>query len=157
MKQQSAILLIVCVVFLIASCQGEQANEARMMEVDGSSQNVPPKETSEAFVPYDTPPQPEGGFAELQRRVAYPEIARKAGIEGKVLLQVKIDESGDVVDHKIVESLGNNGCDEAALNAVRSVKWVPAKQGDKSIAVWVAIPIVFKLDGGQGKTHGKMK
>ena len=157
MRHRSVILLLIFVLFLIASCQGEQPDEAQVMDAEGTSHDAPPKTTSAEFVPYDTPPRPEGGFAELQRRVAYPEVARKAGIQGKVLVQVKIDENGDVVEHQILESLGNNGCDEAALNAVKSVKWVPAKQGDDPVAVWVAIPIVFKLNGGRGESHGKVK
>ena len=56
-----------------------------------------------------------------------------------------IDENGRVVDTKILKSLGNNGCDEAAVAAIKSVKWKPAKQRDKPVKVWVGIPVVFML------------
>ena len=109
----------------------------------------PPPPTDEdaatIFVPYDEPPQPIGGFAAIQRNLVYPEIARKAGVEGKVTVHVQIDEKGKVVNTKILKSLGNNGCDEAAVDAIKSVRWKPAMQRDRPVKVWVAIPVVFKL------------
>ena len=109
----------------------------------------PPEEevdqSAQIFVAYDEPPQPIGGFAAIQRNLKYPEIARKAGVEGRVVVNVLIDESGRVVDAKILKSLGNNGCDEAAIEAIKSVKWKPAKQRDKPVKVWVGIPVVFML------------
>lgn len=96
------------------------------------------------FVKYDTPPMPVGGFAEIQKHLDYPEAARKAGTEGKVLVWVNIDETGKVIKTKIKDTLDPE-CDNAAVKAIQSVKWEPAKKGDNPVAVWVAIPISFKL------------
>jgi protein TonB len=87
----------------------------------------PPPTDDEAaiiFVPYDEPPTPIGGFAAIQRNLDYPDIARKAGIEGRVIVHVQISEKGDVVRTRILQSLGNNGCDEAAVKAIKSVKFL---------------------------------
>ena len=97
------------------------------------------------FVAYDEAPSPIGGFAAIQRWVYYPEIARKAGVEGRVYVNVLVDENGDVADTKILKSLGNNGCDESAIYAIKKVKWNPAKQRSKPVSVWVGIPVVFAL------------
>jgi periplasmic protein TonB len=110
----------------------------------------PPPETetgvnTQIFVAYDEPPSPIGGFTAIQKKLKYPEIARKAGVEGRVYVNVLIDQKGNVVDTKILKSLGNNGCDQAAMSAIKSVKWTPAKQRDKPVKVWVGIPVVFKL------------
>ena len=102
-------------------------------------------ESATIFVAYDEPPAPIGGFAAIQKKLVYPEIARKAGVEGRVYVNVLIDEKGNVVNTKILKSLGNNGCDEAAVAAIKAVKWKPAKQRDKPVKVWVGIPVVFKL------------
>lgn len=102
-------------------------------------------ETATIFVAYDEAPEPIGGFAAIQEKLIYPEIARKAGVEGRVYVNVLIDEKGNVIDTRILKSLGNNGCDEAAIAAIRAVKWKPAKQRDKPVKVWVGIPVVFKL------------
>jgi len=108
----------------------------------------PPAAEDEAatfFVAYDEPPQPIGGFGAIQSKLVYPEIARKAGIEGQVTVYAHIDEKGNVKDTKILVPLGNSGCNEAAVAAIKAVKWKPAKQRDKPVAVWVSIPVKFKL------------
>lgn len=107
----------------------------------------PPAEDEAAtfFVAYDEAPQPIGGFEAIQKKLVYPEIARKAGIEGQVTVYAHINEKGEVVDTKILVPLGNSGCNEAAVAAIRAVKWKPAKQRDKPVAVWVSIPVKFKL------------
>ncbi|MFQ5823721.1 MAG: energy transducer TonB [bacterium] len=107
----------------------------------------PPPDEGDAiiFVPYDEPPYPIGGFTAIQRALKYPEIARKAGIEGRVIVQVLVSEKGKVIRTKIIKSLGHSGCDEAAVSAIKSVKWKPALQRDKPVKVWVAIPVIFRL------------
>lgn len=107
----------------------------------------PPKadESSNIFVAYDEAPEPIGGFAAIQRNLEYPEIARKAGIEGRVIVNVLVDVSGRVIETKVLKSLGHSGCDDAAIKAIRSVKWKPAKQRDRPVKVWVGIPVIFKL------------
>jgi periplasmic protein TonB len=102
-------------------------------------------ESADIFVPYDEAPEPIGGFAAIQRNLVYPEIARKAGVEGRVYVNCLVDEKGNVVKTVILKSLGNNGCDEAAVAAIRDVKWKPAKQRDKAVKVWIGVPVVFKL------------
>ncbi len=122
-----------------------------MTDLDLSELPPPPPpppvedESASIFVPYDEAPFPIGGFAAIQKNLDYPEIARKAGVEGRVMVHVQIDESGNVVNTKILQSLGNNGCDEAAVAAIKSVKWKPAQQRDRPVKVWVAIPVVFRL------------
>jgi len=57
--------------------------------------------------------------------IKYPKNARKALVEGTVVLYVCINELGQLVDTKVLKSFGNNGCDEAAIEAVKAVKWKP--------------------------------
>jgi len=62
------------------------------------------------------------------------------------VVKVLIDKNGNVADTEVIKSLGrDNGCDEAAINALKAVKWQPAKQKGKPVKVWVSIPVVFKL------------
>ncbi|MCI0515451.1 energy transducer TonB [candidate division KSB1 bacterium] len=102
-------------------------------------------ESSQIFVAYDEPPEPIGGFGAIQTNLKYPEIARKAGVEGKVYVKVLVNERGDVVRTEILKSLGNNGCDEAAVEAIRKARWKPAMQRDRPVKVWISIPVIFKL------------
>lgn len=94
---------------------------------------------------YDKAPEPVGSLAAIQKNVAYPEIARRAGIQGKVVLNALISEDGTVAEVKVLTPLGG-GCDESATTAIRSVQWHPAEKAGKPVKTWIAIPVVFKLD-----------
>ena len=96
-------------------------------------------------VAYDEPPSPIGGFGAIQGALKYPEIARKAGIQGRVVVQVLVSEKGKVIDTQIIQSLGHSGCDVAAIKAIQSVNWKPASRGYKPVLGWIAIPVIFKL------------
>ncbi len=50
----------------------------------------------------------------------YTDAARAAAVEGKVRLQLTVDETGKVIDAKVVAGLGH-GLDEAALAAAKSI------------------------------------
>ncbi|NQV37005.1 MAG: energy transducer TonB [Candidatus Marinimicrobia bacterium] len=101
----------------------------------------PPSEPTVKFIPYDEPPEPLTPIIPH-----YPEIAREAGIEGQIIIQVYIDESGDVTETVVLKSIPNTGLDEAAIEAIRITKFKPAMQKDKPVGVWISIPIQFKLD-----------
>ncbi len=100
---------------------------------------------NDKFVPYDNPPTPVGGFRAIQKALRYPEDARKAGIQGRVIVQVLISEKGRVEDARVIKSSGHTACDRAAVNAIKSVAWNPATQKGKPMPVWVAVPVMFKL------------
>lgn len=89
-------------------------------------------------------PEPIGGMFSIQKNIRYPELAKRAGIEGKVYVLAFIDEHGDVVNAQIIKGIGA-GCDEAALHAVKLVKFKPGRQEGKPVKTQVSIPIVFKL------------
>lgn len=121
-------------------------------DIIASLPDVPPpppppqvREDSPIFIPHDKNPEPIGGYAAIQRNLRYPEVARKAGIEGRLMVWAKINEHGEVIQTRILTSLGPNGCDEAAMQAISSVKWKPAMRGDQPITVWIAVPVDFRL------------
>ncbi|HEX7319447.1 MAG TPA: energy transducer TonB [bacterium] len=76
----------------------------------------------------------------------YPDLARKAGIEGKAVVKMLIDIDGSVIDVQILKSSGNQMLDEAALTTARKSKFTPAKQRDKLVRVWVSKLFEFKLE-----------
>ena len=126
---------------------GDEDIDLSMFDFDQDLEPPPPPEDDDmfVFVPYDEAPTPIGGFAAIQKKLVYPEIARKAGVEGRVVVQTKIGDKGEVLRTKVMMSLGPNGCDEAAIEAIKAVKWTPAKQRDRSVAVWIAVPVDFRL------------
>jgi protein TonB len=118
--------------------------EKQQGEVPPPPPPPPPVKDKETLVDYDTPPEVVGGFGEVAKAIKYPEIARKAGVTGTVYISVKIDEQGKVLETKILESL-NAECDQAAVDALRSVNWKPAIKDKKPVKVWVTVPVRFKL------------
>lgn len=92
----------------------------------------------------DEMPEIIGGMYSIQKNIRYPELAKRAGIQGKVYVLALIDENGKVTDTKIIKGIGA-GCNEAALEAVKAVSFTPGRQNGKPVKVQVTIPIMFKL------------
>ncbi len=95
--------------------------------------------TPDEFVAFEIEPKPITPITP-----EYPELARKAGIEGTVWVKILIDKKGDVRDAQILRGIGA-GLDEAAIKALRSTKYTPAIQNNQPVAVWVAQRIIFNL------------
>lgn len=76
---------------------------------------------------------------------AYPDLARNAGIEGTVILEVYIDENGIVRRVKVLKGIGF-GADEAAIKKVKSTIFIPAKVGGRPVAVRQRITFEFRLN-----------
>jgi protein TonB len=75
---------------------------------------------------------------------AYTADARTAGVEGKVRIQLTVDESGRVVDVRVLQGLGH-GLDEAALAAARQAQFEPATQCGKPVRATFNISMRFTL------------
>jgi len=60
-------------------------------------------------------------------------------------LKVHVSVAGKALNVQLFKSSGFTRLDDAALDAVKSWNFVPAKQGDQSIEGWVIVPISFKL------------
>ncbi|MCH8569124.1 MAG: energy transducer TonB [Balneolales bacterium] len=101
-------------------------------------------EEPEVFVIVEQMPELIGGIAELQRHVVYPELARRAGIQGRVVVQFIIDEQGYVRSPQIIRSIGG-GCDEAAIAALQKVRFTPGMQRGRPVKVQYTIPVQFRL------------
>ncbi|GIK61941.1 MAG: cell envelope biogenesis protein TonB [Ignavibacteriaceae bacterium] len=128
---------------------GTETQEGNPEGVDYSLIEVEEKvvEKEEAptyFVAVEEMPEPIGGIKAIQERISYPEIAKRAGVEGKVYILAFVNENGDVTKAQILKGIGA-GCDEAARDAVLQTKFKPGKQRGVPVKVQVSIPIVFKL------------
>ncbi|MBN1481543.1 TonB family protein [candidate division KSB1 bacterium] len=95
---------------------------------------------------YDTPPEPIGGMAAVQKKLRYPKAAKDAGLQGTVKVKVTVDKRGRVRDTEIVESFGDDDCDTAAQRAIRGSRWKAAEKEKKKVEAWVEVAIEFKLD-----------
>lgn len=78
-------------------------------------------------------------------RAIYPEAARRAGIEGQVVLRLRIGDAGQVIDARVVEAAGH-GFDEAALAAIRQFKFQPGTLDGAAVATDITYTYTFLLD-----------
>lgn len=85
--------------------------------------------------------------ARLMHRAApvYPAAARRQGIEGHVLLRVRVNARGGVEDVVVVASEPPGVFEEAALAAARRYQFAPAQRGARSVATTVEQRVVFRL------------
>lgn len=107
----------------------------------------PPKEEEKEedfFVVVEQMPELIGGMAALQNQIRYPDMARKAGIEGRVIVQFIVNENGEVENPRVIRGIGG-GCDEEALRAVRQVKFRPGRQRGQPVRVQYSLPVIFRL------------
>jgi protein TonB len=81
---------------------------------------------------------------ELQKLVVYPEVAKRAGIEGRVFVRVLVGKNGVPKKH-IIEGSDSDLLNAAAAKAVMSTVFTPAIQNNKPVECWVSIPIIFRL------------
>ena len=101
-------------------------------------------EESPIFVAVEELPQPVGGINSIASRINYPELAKKAGIQGTVYVQAIVSEFGDVESAVILKGI-KGGCDEEALRVVYETKFTPGKQRGRAVKVKLTIPIRFRL------------
>ena len=89
-------------------------------------------------------PQPVGGLEAIYKHIVYPEIAQKAGIEGKVYVLVYVNEKGGVDDVKVLKGIGA-GCNEAAVDGIKAVKFTPGKNNGAPVKTKLSLSINFKI------------
>ena len=109
----------------------------------------PPAEEEEEvepafFVAVEEMPEPIGGIGAIQKLIVYPEIAKRAGVQGRVYVKAFVNENGTVQKVELIKGIGA-GCDEAAMEAVQKTKFKPGKQRGKAVKVQVTVPVLFKL------------
>ena len=99
---------------------------------------IPPGVTSEARLTLPELPEPEGSIAAIQQNARYPEPARLAGLEGRVIVEALVGRNGKVQKTRVLRSV-HPDLDRAAVAAVRKTRWTRSAE-----AAWVAVPVVFK-------------
>jgi TonB family protein len=73
----------------------------------------------------------------------YPPLLHDAGIGGRPDVAVFLDEAGAVQNAEIARTSGYPALDQAALAVARLMRFTPAQNRGRAVAVWIEIPIVF--------------
>jgi len=121
----------------------KEIKQANQTQGPGSVGGASASDEVPMFVPCEKMP----GFLD-QKKPAYPEMARTAGIEGKVFVSVLIGEDGRPIKAKVMKRVPAD-CDVFDAVAIRSVmesRYYPGIQNGSPIKVWFTVPIRFQLD-----------
>lgn len=113
----------------------QQNDEQVQIEQDINIDEEPPD-----FVPVEKQPVPV-----KQVQPDYPEIARRAGVEGTVWVKILVDKEGKAKKAVVMKSdaeIFNEPAQKAALQWV----FTPAMMNNGPVAVWAAVPFRFKLN-----------
>jgi TonB family protein len=117
---------------------------------DGHFLFVNPSVTIDSLIIADTvrakqPPSPIGGLSSLSHALRYPNLAIRAGIQGKVIIKMRIDEAGDVSYARISNSDAEI-FNEPAKSSLQNAKFVPARDtNDHPISITIKIPVRYSL------------
>jgi protein TonB len=78
---------------------------------------------------------------------AYPPSARKAGLEGTVILKIQIHANGRPGEITVARSTGHAVLDEAAIKAVGKWQFIPAKDrtSGRTVSCTTTLPVTFRL------------
>ena len=73
----------------------------------------------------------------------YPIAEWDDGVEGEVVVMVRVTEVGDVDSVYVLESSGRSALDSAALVGARELQFAPGRRGDRRITMWAKLPVRF--------------
>lgn len=83
-------------------------------------------------------------------KLIYPEMARIAGIEGKVFVRVLISEDGRPMKADVAKRIPADCTmfDKEAIRIAMETKYTPGQQNGQRVRVWMTIPVRFTLREG---------
>ncbi|MDD5330829.1 MAG: energy transducer TonB [Sulfuricella sp.] len=118
-----------------------------------AAQQAPAAVAAPQPAPVAAPPAPEPAVEPPRNAAylsnpppAYPLSARRRGIEGKVLIRAEVAVGGECLRAELKQGSGHDMLDQAALEAVKKWRFVPARRGSQAVVAWVEVPITFKLE-----------
>lgn len=117
--------------------------------VVGYASKQAPTEEDPVFEVVENMPEFAGGMGGLMqylsKNIKYPVEAQKAGIQGRVIMQVIIDKNGNVTNPKVTQPVAPLLDTEAIRVTASMPKWKPGTQRGMPVNVKYTFPIVFRL------------
>ncbi|MCP4724007.1 MAG: TonB family protein [bacterium] len=112
---------------------------------------APPKPVVEQdeippFLPLENQPKIIGGTKALYKELKYPPTAEKAQIEGRVVIKFIVGVDGVPRDFEVIKSR-HSALDQAAIDAIKKLRFIPATQRDNKVPYPMILPVLFKIGG----------
>ena len=73
-------------------------------------------------------------------------MSRRIGEEGRVLMKVLVSADGAAEEVQIEKSSGSERLDNAAIQAVKRWRFIPANKNNQALSAYVMVPMKFSLD-----------
>ena len=124
---------------------------------DEAAQFTGAQDTTDVYDMVDEPPELIGGLQGLTDRLEYPELQRRAGVEGTTFIQFVVGADGGVEDAKVVRTSGNDGLDRAALQVVETAQFTPGRNDGQAVRTRFAVPITFRLPNSTTPTASEAR
>lgn len=96
------------------------------------------------YVAVENMPELIGGLGSLQKMIDYPQDARDAGAQGRVIVQFIVDKNGNVTNPTIVKGV-HESLDQEALRVVKQAEFTPGKVKGEPVRVQYSLPISYQL------------
>ena len=146
----SYLALLPLLAVLMYACNPSKKDKTSV-PVPADQVEVSEEATSFSFDDVEVKPSFNGGDANefsmwVNEHLVYPEAAKKAGTQGRMVLQFTVMPDGSMGDVKVLRGLSPE-LDAEALRVLNScdLKWTPGVQDGKAVKVNYIFPIVFKL------------
>ncbi len=81
----------------------------------------------------------------MSANLEYPELAKRQGVEGTVILAYTITRNGEIKDIKVAQSVNKELDNEAIRLAKKMPNWTPAVQDGQARAIKYQLPVKFVL------------
>jgi TonB family protein len=151
-RQLFRYLLILPMALFVIACSGVES------QVPDSNELASKAAPGETMDPVDKPLDPAAAdfsgenvempaptnLAEVVEAIGYPDELKEEGIEAKVMVRVKVNPEGDVVEHSVVKE-GHPTMRQAVEKHLYDLKFSPGQKDGKPVTVWVTIPFAFKM------------
>lgn len=89
-------------------------------------------------------PRLRGGLGRFYMSIVYPEEARRAGIQGELVLDFVVEPDGRVADVTLHKSL-HPLCDSSAISSLQATRFAPAQQNGAAVRTRARLPVRFQL------------
>lgn len=96
------------------------------------------------FVDVEEEPNP---VTPIEKLIVYPEAAKRANLEGKVVVDALISKEGKVEKVNVLKA-DYDVFKQAAVDAIMKAKFTPARQNGSAVKLWITRTITFKLIAG---------
>ena len=139
----SALILLVIVIAPVRANAQDKKGKTTQMRKDTATDD-------KIYEVCEQMPIFEGGDAALMKyltdSVKYPELAKKHGVQGRVVIGFIVEKDGSLTNVKVLRAV-DRALDAEALRVVMGMpKWIPGRQNEQRVRVKYNVPVSFRLE-----------